>query len=152
MASFRPAIKFLEGLQEVAFSVLQTSINQNRVFIEDRITEKQLFEKGEDGKGKKLRGYARTTIRIKRQKGQPTDRTTLKDTGAFYKSLSVEGFPLALEVKATVPYTRYLTTEGNRYGIDILRPSEETLGEFFEKFYIPDLKKEVEQEIKMAFA
>lgn len=152
MALFSTQIKFLESLEAKAFQVLQDSINKNNEFIEDGITQKQLFERGEDGKGKKLRGYARTTIAIKRRKGQPTDRTTLKDTGAFYKSLSVTGFPLALEVKATVPYTKFLTTEGNRYGIDILRPGEEVLSDFFEKFYIPELKTAIKDEIKMALA
>lgn len=34
--------------------------------------------------GAKYKGYAPATIRIKEQKGQPTDRITLKDTGDFY--------------------------------------------------------------------
>lgn len=31
--------------------------------------------------------YAYNTIRIKQEKGQPTDRVTLKDTGQFYSSI-----------------------------------------------------------------
>lgn len=31
--------------------------------------------------------YTDLTIQIKEEKGQPTDRVTLKDTGAFYKGL-----------------------------------------------------------------
>lgn len=34
--------------------------------------------------GAKYKGYSPATIRIKQQKGQPTDRITLKDTGDFY--------------------------------------------------------------------
>lgn len=33
--------------------------------------------------------YAPLTIAIKRMKGQPTDRVTLKDTGSFYAGMSI---------------------------------------------------------------
>ena len=56
-------------------------------------TQDQLFEKGEDKLGRRLDalggGYAPYTIDIKVSKGQPTDRVTLKDTGAFYDSFYV---------------------------------------------------------------
>lgn len=56
-------------------------------------TQDQLFEKGEDKLGRRLDaiggGYSFYTIALKQQKGQPTDRVTLKDTGAFYDSFKV---------------------------------------------------------------
>lgn len=33
------------------------------------------------------KGYSRTTFEIKKKKGQPTDRITLRDTGAFHRGL-----------------------------------------------------------------
>ena len=55
----------------------------------DYIREKQLFEKGIDGKGNKLLEYKPFTVAIKRQKGQPTNRTTLEDTGNFYRGFDL---------------------------------------------------------------
>ena len=52
----------------------------------------QLYNHGIDSDGKKLmneRGlnaYSPKTVEIKKEKGQPTDRITLLDTGEFYAS------------------------------------------------------------------
>lgn len=57
-------------------------------------TTDQLFLKGEDSLGRKLEdiggGYSPYTISVKLEKGQPTDRVTLKDTGHFHDSFRVE--------------------------------------------------------------
>lgn len=56
------------------------------------ITEEQLFDRGEDGRGISIESYAPyalSTIKYKNRKNQPTDRVTLKDKGNFYKSLSL---------------------------------------------------------------
>lgn len=55
----------------------------------DYIREKQLFDKGIDGTGERLLEYTNYTIALKRQKGQPTDRTTLEDTGSFYRGFDL---------------------------------------------------------------
>lgn len=50
----------------------------------------QLFT-GTDSDDKSIRPpYTDRTVAIKKTKGQPTDRVTLKDTGAFYKGIFVE--------------------------------------------------------------
>jgi len=57
-------------------------------------TEEQLYIRGVDVHGNKLRSiyarfgkfYADRTIQIKNEKGQPTDRVTMRDTGAMYKT------------------------------------------------------------------
>ena len=49
------------------------------------ITERQLFDKGIDGKGKRLKPYSPLTITIKKQKGKVFNRTTLLDQGDFHK-------------------------------------------------------------------
>ena len=72
---------------DVNVLVLDT-IEANQELIIDTITEKQLFQHGEDGNGEKLPlPYAEKTQMIKRAKGQPIDRITLKDTGDFYASM-----------------------------------------------------------------
>lgn len=55
----------------------------------DYIREKQLFEQGIDGKGKKLKKYKPFTIAIKKQKGEVYNRTTLLDTGSFYNKMDL---------------------------------------------------------------
>lgn len=55
----------------------------------DYIREKQLFEQGIDGKGKKLKSYKPFTIAIKKQKGEVYNRTTLLDTGSFYDKMDL---------------------------------------------------------------
>ncbi len=49
-----------------------------------------MFERGIDGFGIRLRPYSLKTVWIKKGKNQPTDRTTLRDTGAFHKSIKVK--------------------------------------------------------------
>lgn len=51
------------------------------------ITEDQLFDRGEDGRGISLGDYKLSTIKYKKKKNQPTNRITLKDSGKFYASL-----------------------------------------------------------------
>lgn len=58
--------------------------------------QKQLFEKGLNAEGVEIwsyRPYKPVTQMIKAEKGQPTDRVTLKDTGSFHKAmfLAVKG-------------------------------------------------------------
>lgn len=65
----------------------------NDRFTQDEIirlnTIDQLFDQGIDSMGASLGIYQPFTIAIKRRKGQPTDRVTLKDEGDFYKSFVV---------------------------------------------------------------
>lgn len=60
----------------------------------DLNTQSQLFEKGIDSLGRTLESiggnYSPYTVNIKLSRGQPTDRITLNDTGAFYESFEVK--------------------------------------------------------------
>jgi transcription initiation factor TFIIIB Brf1 subunit/transcription initiation factor TFIIB len=55
----------------------------------------QLFERGINSEGQSLGEYAQSTIigtakfKGKIEKGQPTDRVTLKDTGEYYESFDL---------------------------------------------------------------
>lgn len=55
-----------------------------------RLNQDQLYDDGMYNDETYLPEYAKKTIEIKQAKGQPTDRTTLKDTGDFYKGFYVE--------------------------------------------------------------
>lgn len=68
---------------------LKDEILANEHIICDMVAD-QMYS-GYDGRGKKIEPeYTPFTVSIKRQKGQPTDRVTLRDTGDFHSSLRVE--------------------------------------------------------------
>lgn len=55
-----------------------------------RVQQMQLFS-GLSADGRTIQPpYAESTIEAKRKKGQPTDRVTLKDTGAFYAGIIID--------------------------------------------------------------
>jgi len=70
--------------------------------------QEQLYNYGQDAKGKELKTYAALggrvygnyTIQQKQLKGQPTDRVTLKDTGKFYNTFKVGVQSEYAEIKA----------------------------------------------------
>lgn len=64
-------------------------VNENKKEILDLNREKQLFEQGIDSDGQLLKPYKPITIAIKRQKGEVYNRTTLLDTGDFYKGFDL---------------------------------------------------------------
>lgn len=107
----------------------------------------QLFESGEDGNGESLGEYSATTTAIKRRKGQPTDRITLKDTGFFYSTYSIEpfegGFVISANGKVS-PGVDLLV----RYGEDILKPNVESLLKFRD-WYVIKIKEYVKNTLDL---
>lgn len=80
-------------------------------------TEEQLFNQGQDATGQPIQPpYRPFTIMVKRQKGQPTDRVTLRDTGAFHRSFRVDWQPDEFRINATDGKTGKLT---QAYGPEI---------------------------------
>jgi hypothetical protein len=63
-------------------------------------TEEQLFRRGIDSEGKSLGTYSPFTVEIKKKKGQPTNRITLKDTGEFYDSFRVTANRVSITIDA----------------------------------------------------
>ena len=129
---FAKQIQFIESLQVEFDQVIQQTIQQFDYVLIDYVVNKQLFQKGIDGKGERLPGYSRTTIRMKISKGQPADRTTLHDKQKFVASIQVDAYSDRYEIKATIGYTKYLM---RRYGRDILRPTDENMNEFLRNYF-----------------
>lgn len=102
-----------------------------RKLIIDLNTEEQLFEQGIDSTGRKLGEYAIATIegtknfRGKKQKGQPYDHITLKDTGAFYKSFQIKYEGTSLRI--TADGQKDDTNLFQEYGIDIVGLTEDSM-------------------------
>lgn len=136
---------FIDELEFKVTDILKETINDFDYIIINMITEDQLFEKGIDGTGEKIKnqqtgslGYTRFTIRVKISKSQPIDRITLKDTGSFYNSIRVEGTNNSLIVSSNIGITADII---EKYGIDVLRPTKETMEEFIKEYYLPKLKE-----------
>ena len=105
----------------------------------DYIREKQLFQQGIDGKGNKLLEYKPFTVTIKRRKGQPTDRTTLEDTGSFYR-----GFDLIFtDQNAIGVFSRDEKTPEliQKYGSDIFTFTNENIEEIDSNIFEENLIK-----------
>ena len=138
MGLFDTQISFIDDLENQMFRVLRDAIDQHDNILKNYVVEKQLYDRGVDGNEKRLKGYTRQTIRYKISKGQPADRTTLKDEGDFHLSLMIDAFDDRFEVSSNIGHAKYLI---KRYGEDIVRPTVQNMKEFFEDFFIPYLKQ-----------
>jgi hypothetical protein len=141
MGLFDNQIAFIDSLAPKIQGVFRDVLKEYDYVIVDYIAQDQLFEKGEDGLGQKLiekNGYARLTISIKKLKGQPTDRVTLKDTGDFYESIRINVYDDRFEVSQNVPYGSDLI---KKYGGEILLPSDVNMNDFIKNYFIPEFKK-----------
>jgi hypothetical protein len=117
---------------ELLESLLKEKELRNYILDLNRID--QLFNQGIDSKGQSLGEYAASTIlgtskfKGKIEKGQPTDRVTLKDTGDFYKSFDIlfedDGFEITAD--ENIDYVPKLL---DTYGEDILGLTTESLQE-----------------------
>lgn len=92
-------IQLAKRVKNLRVDAVMYAIVQDRRFrdlIIDYNTERQLYDKGIDSEGKRLRSaitgledYTLYTLAVKESKGQKTDNITLKDTGEFYESWTV---------------------------------------------------------------
>lgn len=137
---FDEQIKFIESLNVMILTTFEETINEYSEVLKGYIIDKQLYTKGIDGNNKKLKGYSRFTIQIKKSKQQPVDRTTLKDSGDFYISIRVEAFDDRFEISSNVPYDSDLV---EKYGRDILKISSENMAEFINTHYLSNLKRKL---------
>lgn len=77
-------IQKLSRLEGSVNSIIGQEVLKNSIFVE-ALNKKQL-DLGVRSDGTNIAPeYEAITVAIKQSKGQPTDRVTLKDTGAFYR-------------------------------------------------------------------
>lgn len=139
---FNDQIKFIDSIDGMLNNALETVINQNSDGLKSLLVDIQMYEKGQDGTGKKLRPYSRYTIRYKISKGQPKDRTTLRDSGDFHASIQVTAYKDFYEVSSNVPHDTILTNSKN-YGKNILRINPDDFINFIQEYFITELKRNV---------
>ena len=83
--------KYLSNLNLVIRNIpnkTESIIRANKERILDLNRENQLYNKGVNSEGENLLDYTYFTIQIKELLRQPYDRTTLRNTGSFYKGFS----------------------------------------------------------------
>lgn len=131
--SIKQIIKDLEQAKKDLRKEAVKISNKHKAEILDYIREKQLFNLGIDGNGNRLLEYTEYTKALKRQKGQPTNRTTLEDSGDFYK-----GFGLFLTDQYSIGvFSRDQKTAEivEKYGSDIFLFTEKNIKEIDEQIY-----------------
>jgi hypothetical protein len=136
--------KFIDDLQFQLMKELEMTIRAFDFVLKDYIINKQLFTQGIDGDGIKLPGYKRTTIRIKIAKGDPVDRTTLRDKGEFYAHIRIDAFSDRFEVGSDVSHDKFIF---KRYGLNVLKITNENIREFMNVYFLPNLKEYVSKQI-----
>lgn len=89
----RTVYDYMQAVQKVINDIPKETeriINKNAEKIIDLNRDDQLYDLGINSDGGLLKSYSPTTILFKRQEGKPYNRTTLFDTGAFYKGFKLK--------------------------------------------------------------
>lgn len=111
--------------------------------VHDNATEFELdniaqLEAGVDATGQRIEPpYTGTTRELKKQKGQPTDRVTLRDSGDFYRGIVAQVRGEQVENVGTDEKTQELQ---EKYGTDILGVEEQAVEAFRQELLLPELQ------------
>lgn len=103
-------------------SALEIAAKYNKVIVAEAVEESLLIKsqeilqeqkdqlfRGEKSDGQPITpAYRPRTIAIKKRKGQPTDRVTLKDTGRFYSGTILDVRPNTIVIDSEDPKTKWL--------------------------------------------
>ena len=107
----------------------------------------QLYEYGVNRLGVRIDSYAPYapyTVFLKKQRGQPYDRVTLRDTGAFHKSFEIVFEPAEFYITASDPKTQELV---DKYGANIFGLTRENINEIAHLYVEPDTLNQMRKEI-----
>ena len=125
---------------------LEDIIRDKEDVIVSAIADDQLYRRGINGRGEKIMSYmpyTAKTIQNKKRKGQPTSRVTLRDTGAFHKSMFVvfdsEGFYITASDEKTEELIK-------KYGEEIFRLTDKN----FTRIVRSHIRKELVKRLKRA--
>lgn len=127
--------------------LIQSIILENEYVITDMNSEDQLYEQGVNRLGVNIMDYAPyspLTIEIKKEKGQPYNRVTLRDEGDFEHSFYVEADTQQFTIKAADWKTEDLI---QRYGRQILGLTEENKIILIWAYIYPELKAKTKEYI-----
>lgn len=128
--------------------VLEQVIRDKESVIVSAVADDQLYRRGVNGKDIKIMSYAPyrpRTIAIKKRKGQPTTRVTLRDKGDFHKSMYVHFDPDGFYIRARDSKTDILV---GKYGIEIFRLTDKNLTRLVRVHIRRELKKRLRKILK----
>lgn len=141
MDDFSEEMALFDTFNEVLMESVKLAFKKYDFVVLDYLTNKQWFQKGEKSDGKKMKpGYKAITIKLKKKKGDPYDRVTLRDTGKLYRSIDLIVGERALIMQVNVDYYRALE---KKYGSKIAGIQEKFLEEFCENYIIPEIQKNI---------
>lgn len=127
---------------------LEDIIHDKEDVIVSAIADDQLYRRGINGRGEKIMSYmpyTAKTIQNKKRKGQPTTRVTLRDTGAFHKSMFVvfdsEGFYITASDEKTEKLIK-------KYGEEIFRLTDKNFTRIIQSHIRKELVKRLKRAIK----
>jgi len=124
MEAIKKKIQALQSFQDEAEQKVIEEVKRNESFALFLVTSEQL-DKGFDGEGNPIKPpYTAFTRAIKRKKGQPTNRVTLKDTGDFHGAMMILYGPEEFRLINTDWKAQKLRT---KYGTDILGLNETSM-------------------------
>lgn len=136
--------RFKDSLPEL----LEDIIMDKEDVIVSAIANDQLYRRGINGKGEKIMDYmpyTATTVKIKKRKGQPTTRVTLRDTGDFHKSMFVVFDSDGFYITASDDKTQGLI---EKYGDEIFRLTDKNFNRIIRSHIRKELVKRLKQPIK----
>ena len=125
---------------------LEDIVRDKEDVIVSAIADNQLYRRGINGRGEKIMSYmpyTAKTIQNKKRKGQPTTRVTLRDTGAFHKSMFVVFDSEGFYVTASDEKTKELV---KKYGEEIFRLTDKN----FTRIVRSHIRKELVKRLKRA--
>lgn len=131
--------KFKPYVEE--YLVMYLSSAEVEDLLTSAVANSQLYRRGIEGFGRKIMDYAPYapyTIRLKKEKGQPHTRVTLKDTGAFYEGFVVIATSEGFYITSTDEKTEALT---EKYGDSIFRLTRDNFNRFLKAHVRKDLVK-----------
>lgn len=117
MEQITALISSLKNIRDNYLTLASEVLDENASKIED-LNLQQLYD-GERPDGSQITPfYTANTVAIKKSKGQPYDRVTERDTGAFWNSIKAKSFGNQLQMEATDPKTEKLKAKyGNTIGL-----------------------------------
>ena len=115
-------------------------INQDAVNLEDR--QALQMNTGLKSNGSLITPqYSPFTVEEKRRKGQPSDRVTLRDTGAFQKAIKVHADSDSINFDSTDSKTEKLVS---KYSSDIFGLNQDNTEDYVNELLYPKIVKHIE--------
>ena len=138
-------ILVIEDLQKNKDKIILDLVSEYDDFVIG-LNQAQLYDDGIRNDNSKITPpYARLTLQIKRKKGQPTDRVTLKDTGDFYDSFYIELGSNSFLIDARDSKTAGLKGKYKDEILGLTEESKDELSQFLKGKLIEQLRNELQQ-------